>query len=208
MNSLAESSNRWIIALLVIGLVVNLGATIWIRTPGYMDAEYYFTTALRVAEGEGFTEPYLWNYLDDPIGIPHPSHLYWMPFTTLITTGSMMVFGTSFRSAQIPFLILAIALPLLTALLSIYLHKNQGWAWRSGLLTIFSGFYLPFLLTSDTFILYAWVGCGALWAMVEVSRRPSGLRWIGVGVLVGLAHLIRTDGILLLIPDHMPSSVY
>jgi hypothetical protein len=200
MNSLAESSNRWIIALLVMGLVVNLGAMIWIRTPGYMDAEYYFTTAMRVAEGEGFTEPYLWNYLDDPIGIPHPSHLYWMPLTSIVATGSMMILGTSFRSAQIPFLILAIALPIFTALLSIYLHKNQRWAWRSGLLAIFSGFYLPFLITSDTFILYVWIGCGALWAMVEVSRRPSGLRWIGVGILVGLAHLIRTDGFLLLIP--------
>jgi len=200
MNSLARPSYRWIIALLAIGLVVSLGAAIWIRTPGYMDAEYYFTTALRVVEEEGFTEPYLWNYLDDPVGIPHPSHLYWMPFTTIISTGSMMIFGTSFRSSQIPFLILTIALPILTALLSIYLHRNQGWAWRSGLLAIFSGFYLPFLLTSDTFILYAWVGSGALWAMVEVSRRPSGLRWVGVGVLVGLAHLIRTDGFLLLIP--------
>jgi len=199
MNSLARYSNRWIIALLVIGLVVNLGAAIWVRTPGYMDADYYFSTALRVVEGEGLTEPYLWNYLDDPIGIPHPSHLYWMPFTTIVAAGSMMVFGTSFRSAQIPFLILTITLPILTALLAIYLHGNQGWAWRSGLLAIFSGFYLPFLLTSDTFILYAWVGCGALWTMVEVSRRPSGLRWVGVGVLIGLAHLIRTDGFLLLI---------
>ncbi len=200
MNSLARSSNRWIIALVVIALIVNLGAAIMIRAPGYMDAEYYFTTAVRVVEGEGLTEPYLWNYLDDPIGIPHPSHLYWMPFTTFIASGSMMIFGTSFRSAQIPFLILAITLPLLTGFLSKKLHGNQRWAWRSGLLAIFSGFYLPFLLTSDTFILYAWVGCGALWAMVEVSRRPSMLRWVGVGVLIGLAHLIRTDGLLLLIP--------
>ena len=132
MNSLARSSTRWIIALLATGLVVNLGAAFWVRTPGYMDAEYYFTTALRVGEGEGFTEPYLWNYLDDPTGIPHPSHLYWMPFTTMIAIGSMMVFGTSFRLAQIPFLILTIALPILTTFLSMYLHKNRGWAWRSG----------------------------------------------------------------------------
>ncbi|UCF60707.1 MAG: glycosyltransferase family 39 protein [Anaerolineaceae bacterium] len=200
MNSLANSSNRWIIALLAIGLFVNLGAVIWVRAPGYMDAEYYFTTAMRIVEGKGFTEPYLWNYLDDPTGIPHPSHLYWMPFTTILASGSMMILGTSFRAAQIPFLILAVTLPIMTAFLSKYLHENQGWAWRSGLLAIFSGFYLPFLLTSDTFILYAWVGCGALWAMVVASRRPGGLRWLGVGILIGLAHLIRTDGFLLLIP--------
>ncbi|HEY43717.1 MAG TPA: hypothetical protein G4O11_07015, partial [Anaerolineae bacterium] len=41
---------------------------------------------------------------------------------------------------------------------------------------------------------------------VEASRRPSGLRWVMVGMLVGLAHLIRTDGLLLLIPAVMAIS--
>jgi 4-amino-4-deoxy-L-arabinose transferase-like glycosyltransferase len=206
MNSLAKASYRWIITLLAIGILVNLGAAAWIRTPGYMDAEYYFTTALKIVDGEGFTESYLWNYLDDPLGIPHPSHLYWMPLTTILSTGSMMVFGASYRAAQLPFLLLTAALPILTAFVAIYIYKNQSWAWRAGLLAIFSGFYLPFLLTTDTFILYAWVGCASLWAMVEASRRPSGLRWVMVGVLVGLGHLIRTDGFLLLLPAVMAIS--
>jgi hypothetical protein len=206
MNLLAKASYRWIITLLAIGILVSLGVGIWIRTPGYMDAEYYFTTALSIVNGEGFTESYLWNYLDDPTGIPHPSHLYWMPFTSILSAGSMMVFGISYRAAQLPFLLLTAALPIFTAFVAIYLHKNQGWAWQAGVLAIFSGFYLPFLLTTDTFILYAWIGCAALWAMAEASRRSSGLRWLIVGVLVGLAHLIRTDGVLLLLPAIMAIS--
>jgi 4-amino-4-deoxy-L-arabinose transferase-like glycosyltransferase len=206
MNLLAKVHYRWIITLLAIGILVSLGAAIWIRTPGYMDSEYYFTTALSIVNGEGFTESYLWNYLDDPTGIPHPSHLYWMPLTTILSAGSMMVFGISYRAAQLPFLFLTAVLPILTAFVAIYLHKNQGWAWRAGVLAIFSGFYLPFLYTTDTFILYAWVGCAALWAMVEASRRPSVFRWLIVGVLVGLSHLIRTDGVLLLLPAVMAIS--
>jgi hypothetical protein len=40
--------------------------------PGYMDAEYYYAGAIRLHEGYGFTQPFLWNYLDEPAGLPHP----------------------------------------------------------------------------------------------------------------------------------------
>ena len=47
--------------------------------PGYMDAEYYAVLGRRLATGQGPTEPFLWNYLDDPQGIPHPAFGYWAP---------------------------------------------------------------------------------------------------------------------------------
>jgi hypothetical protein len=73
---------RWI-SLFILGLfVAGLGA-IWIQSPGYMDADYYFATGQELSRGHGFIEPFLWNYLDDPAGLPHPSHLYWLPLTFL-----------------------------------------------------------------------------------------------------------------------------
>ena len=45
-----------------------------------MDAEYYYAGGIRLAEGDGFTENFLWNYLDNPVGLPHPAFTYWMPF--------------------------------------------------------------------------------------------------------------------------------
>jgi 4-amino-4-deoxy-L-arabinose transferase-like glycosyltransferase len=200
MNSSSKTSRRWIISLIAIGLAVNLFAAFWIQVPGYMDAEYYFATAQRLVDGNGFTEPFLWNYLDDPEGLPHSSHLYWMPLATVVSAVTMTVFGTEFRAAQIPFFVFATLIPALTALIGLYLHGDRRWAWRAGLFATFPGFFLPFFFTTDTFVLFAIIGCSALWLMAEASQRPSALRWLGVGVLIGLGHLTRTDGVLLLAP--------
>ncbi len=61
--------------------------------PGYLDGDYYFGGGIRLAEGKGFTEPYLWNYLDDPAALPHPSHTYWMPLASIVAAGGMWVAG-------------------------------------------------------------------------------------------------------------------
>ena len=190
---------RWLL-LLILGTGVAGFVAFGVQTPGYMDAEYYFTTAQRLAGGAGFTEPFLWNYLDDPIGMPHPSHLYWMPLTTIVSAGPMVLFGKSFRAAQIPFLILTAALPGMTALLALKLHGDQKWAWRSGLIASLPGFFLPYLVTTDTFILYTFIGGAALWVMTDAVQNQGASRWIMAGLLIGLGHLTRTDGFLLLIP--------
>ena len=190
---------RWWL-LLILGALVAGFMAFGVQTPGYMDAEYYFTTAQRLAGGAGFTEPFLWNYLDDPVGIPHPSHLYWMPLTTIVSAGPMVLFGISFRVAQLPFLILTAALPVMTALLALKLHGDQRWAWKSGLISSLPGFFLPYLATTDTFILYTFIGGAALWVMAEAVQNQSASRWLVAGLLIGLGHLTRTDGFLLLVP--------
>ena len=67
--------------LFLLGFSVVFGVAQFQSSPGYMDADYYYATGLVLAEGQGFTEPFLWNYLDNPSGLPHPSHAYWMPMT-------------------------------------------------------------------------------------------------------------------------------
>lgn len=199
VNKFGMSIRRCII-LLAVSFTVFFVTAWWVKTPGYMDAEYYYATARQLARGDGFSEPFLWNYLDNPEGLPHPSHTYWMPLTSILSAGAILLFGESFRSAQIPHLILAVFLPLLTATLAFRLHGDRRWAWFSGIFAIFSGFYLPYLITTDTFTLYAWLGGGALWLTAEASRRPSMLRWLLLGVLIGLAHLTRADGLLFFLP--------
>ena len=43
-------------------------------TPGYMDADYYFGGGLQLVTGHGFTEPFIWNFLNDPTGLPRVSY--------------------------------------------------------------------------------------------------------------------------------------
>ena len=48
------------------GLAMAIGIASLQSLPGYLDSDYYFAGGLQLVEGKGFTEPYLWNYLDDP----------------------------------------------------------------------------------------------------------------------------------------------
>src|SRR4030067_2288981 len=80
--------------------------------PGYMDADYYFADGLRLAQGFGFSEPFLWNYLDNPQGIPHPMFTYWMPFAALLATVGMKASGMiNFTGARLGLLLVAGCIP-------------------------------------------------------------------------------------------------
>jgi hypothetical protein len=143
--------------LFLLGFGVVLIVSLFLPTPGYMDAEYYFAGSLRLAGGHGFSEPFLWNYLDDPQGLPHPSHAYWMPLASLLAAPGMRLAGTvSFTAARFPFLILAGGLPPLTAALAWSLTSRRDLAVYSGILAAFPGFYLTFLATTDTSACICW----------------------------------------------------
>src|SRR5512142_142140 len=72
--------------------------------PGYMYPDYYLAGGVQLAEGHGFTEPYIWNYLDDPAGLPHPSHTYWMPLASMVSALGMWLMGRStYAAGRFPF---------------------------------------------------------------------------------------------------------
>jgi len=193
------SRAKWI-ALLVGGILVYGLAGWWIASPGYMDADYYTATARELVRGHGLTEPFLWNYLDDPQGLPHPSHLYWMPLTSFVAAAGMGVVGEGFRGAQLPFVILAAGLPVATAALSLRTVGRPRLAWLAGCLALFPGFFLPYFVTTDNFVVFAYTGGIALWLTAESSGRPSSGLWLALGAAVGACHLTRADGVLLLVP--------
>jgi len=105
---------RDLFCLFGLALLLNFAAAASIREPGYLDDAYYFGGALRLAQGHGFSEPYLWNYLGSPTLLPQPSHLYWMPLISILAAASMTLFGQSFAAARLPLVICASLLPLVT----------------------------------------------------------------------------------------------
>lgn len=188
------------LSLLAVGIFAALLGSLWVSSPGYMDAEYYYITAEQLAEGRGFSEPVIWNYLNRPEGIPHPSHLYWMPLTSLLAALPMVFFGAHFRVAQVPFIILTALLPIWVAAFAYQIHQCERKALLSGLLAAFAGYFFPFFLTVDAFVLYAWLGPALFWLIKTAIHDESRWRLLLVGMLVGVAHLTRADGLLLLIP--------
>ena len=67
------------VILFILSLLLAIFAASFQDAPGYMDADYYFLGGQNLAAGNGFSEQILWNYLDDPNGLPHPCLLYTSP---------------------------------------------------------------------------------------------------------------------------------
>jgi hypothetical protein len=187
---------RQLFLLFILGLAISFGVAAFQTTPGYMDADYYFLGGQQLAAGAGFSDPVLWNYLDDPPGIPHPSHGYWMPLTSILVAFGIKLAGSSaFSSGRIIFIALAGFLPPLTAYLAYSINKQRSAAILAGLLAAFSSFYLPFSVTTDTFSLAMVLG-GLFFLLIGRLMRGKSL-WIafGLGSVAGLMHLARADGL-------------
>jgi hypothetical protein len=179
--------------LFVIGWLVPFAVSRFQTLPGYMDADYYFAGGLQLAEGEGFSEPYLWNYLDDPAGLPHPSHTYWMPLASIVTALGMWLGGEStYAAGRLPFLFVSAFVPLVTAALAYRVSRQTRLAITSGLLSIFSLYYAPFMPVPDNYGLFM------LFGGVFLLLAPRQEKWIPValGALAGLMTLARSDGLL------------
>lgn len=184
---------RYYMLLFIIGLLVPLAVSRFQTLPGYMDADYYFAGGVQLARGEGFTGPYLWNYLDDPIGLPHPSHTYWMPLASIVSALGMWGTGQdSYAAGRIAFILLSACVPLLTSALAFDITGKVFLALVSGLLSVFSLYYVPFMPVPDNYALYMLLGS----AFLLLAPRPH--RWIPLvlGVLAGFMTLARSDGLL------------
>lgn len=197
---ISRSAGLFSVVTIIVGLLFTRGL---IAQPGNTDTFYHFNAANRLVSGDGLTDAYLWNYIGAPDSLPAPSHLYWMPLTSLTAAFGMSLLNApgDYYAAQFPFALMYMA----TAVVGYWLGRRLGGtvrhAWVAGLLTLFSGFFVRFWGTTDTFAPYALVGSLALvfigLAMTGNSRRMI-VYWLLAGVFAGLGHLTRADGLLLL----------
>jgi hypothetical protein len=185
-------------------LAVFLVLSLWIREPGYMDAEYYTLSAVQLAEGKGLTQPILWNYLDDPTGIPHPSHTYWMPAPSLLAAASMSLFSRQdFVTGRLPFLFVAALAAPAAGWMGYRFSRRRSIAWLAAGFAAFSGYYAPYAATTDSFFLVmagAWLIFFCVDRILQKKETPSLLYWLAAGAACGWMHLNRADGFLWLCP--------
>src|SRR5512133_698105 len=182
-----------LIFLFVFGLLFNIGIAWFQAAPGYMDADYYFAGGLRLAQGHGFTENYLWNYLDNPRTLPHPSHAYWFPLASILAAAGMFFTGQqTFVAARLGFVLVAALVPPVTALLAYKISTRRETALAAGLLAVFCGYHAPFMPTTDNFGLFMLLG-GLFFLLLPRGGRFSPFL---LGLVAGLMNLARPDGLI------------
>lgn len=200
-------TRRDLLVLFIIGLAVPLAIAQFQSLPGYMDADYYFGGGIQLAKGNGFTEPYLWNYLSDPQGLPTPSHAYWMPLASIVSALGMWLTGqATFASARIGFILLAALVPPLTSLLAFRLTSNRTLSLLSGLLACFPIYYAPFLPVTDNYAIYMLLGISFFLLLsfllvptadqLPFTNYRSLIAFFSLGLTSALMSLARSDGLL------------
>ncbi len=187
-------AGAYLCALVLWGL-----AALPFTSPTYFDSFYYFNAAESLAGGKGLTDQVLWNYLDDPPGLPRPSHLYWMPLSSLLAAAGIALFGSvadHWRSAQAVMLLPAATIVPLAMWLSWSMSRRRSFALSAGLLALFSGNYLGIWAFADSYGPWALSVSAALLAAwrATVTRRRAW--WLVAGLACGAAHLTRADGAL------------
>ena len=189
---------RTYLFLFLFGLAVPVFIAQFQPIPGYLDSDYYFAGGIQLATGKGFTEPYLWNYLDGTTSLPHPSHSYWMPLASIISALGMWLTGqTTYASARLFFLLIAAFIPPLTAALAYTFSQRRDLAIASGLLAIFSVYHAPFVGVTDNFSLFMLFGGLYFLFVTQLIQDPTRTRnWFFLGLLSGLMTLSRSDGLL------------
>lgn len=197
MSSWFHSPRAYVLVFLIT-LVFRIATAAPLSQAGYMDASYAIHVAENVAHGDGLIENVLWNYLDSPSALPHPSNLYWMPLPTLLIAPFFALLGNSYHVAQIPFVLVSSFLPLFAFYLSRRLFGRDDYAWCAALLTTFSGFYTVYWVSPDNFAPFALTTAVCIYLIargVETRRRRYLL---AAGALAALSHLSRADGVLLI----------
>lgn len=209
--------------LFILGVLVFLGVAALEPVPGYMDADYYYAMGLRIANNQGFSEPFLWNYLDDPRGIPHPAYTYWMPTAAVLAGLGIMLTGMqNFWGARFVFIVLSGSLVPITAYLAYSFHPKRWAAMLAAMLVLFSGFYFAYLPTTETFAINMVLGSLIFLLLLKMQKDcririlitrtedDGGMHgvpslfdtispiwvYILIGVMAGLMYLTRSDGLI------------
>ncbi|HEY6957883.1 MAG TPA: hypothetical protein VI814_03580 [Candidatus Limnocylindria bacterium] len=192
-----------ILLVSLVFLVVRLATAMVVSQPGYTDSYYFTDVAVRLAHGQGLTADFLWSPIEggrDPLALALPvaSHLFWVPLPTVIAAIGIALFGSfidTFRSAQLPFILIAAFLPALTHRAACVLGAEERYALGAAIVVGLGGLLAPGLVAVDAFVPAALIGT----AFFIAYRRAAagGVRWgIAAGALVGLLYLARTEGAL------------
>ncbi len=189
------------IALYALALVVRLVLLVGFADPAYPDSFYYVDVAHSLAAGHGFTIDAIWIFPEVGGSIPAfptlpvPSNAHWMPLASIVQVPFIWLMGPTALASALPFAFLgALAAPLTWAL-----ARDAGTtrlvAVGAGVLIAIPAASAVFMAQPDNFGLYQPLVAAALWMGARGLQGHARAFALG-GLLVGLATLARTDGVL------------
>ena len=198
------------VLVFVIAVAVRAFFAAQIVFPKPEDTAYYVGVARNLLEGRGLVSDALWSYATPPLVFPRPAFEVWLPLPTLLAAIPMAVLGTTFAAAQVSSVVIGALVPVLLWQLTRDVAAERGFdpvrtRWVALGAGLTAAAYLPLVLNSalpDSTMLFAVIVLLACMLMTRVAAdprggRPTDLRLLGLGVLLGLGALTRNETVWL-----------
>lgn len=195
------------VTMLVVAAIIRLAYARAVVFPALDDPAFYLATARNLVLGRGLEVDVLWSYQVPFNQVTHPSHEHWMPLPTLLIAVPFALEQLldaspdfSLALARLPGLILGAMLAPLTYAWGRHLvsagHAPRWLALGAGLLVATNATLAYQSASADSSAPFALF---AAWALIgTVGKAGSRVRSLGTGLLMALAYLARSDGLLLL----------
>ncbi len=196
-----------LVTLLVVAALVRLAFARAVVFPPLDDPAFYLTTARNLALGRGLEVDALWSYQVPSAQVTHPSHEHWMPLPTFLMAVPFAIErfldaspDFDLHLAQLPGLVLGTLLvPLTFASVRRLLPGGREVRWPA--------FVAALLVATNATLAYQSASADssapfaffAAWALTRGTWPACSTRsYLGTGLLIALAYLARSDGLLLL----------
>jgi hypothetical protein len=168
------------------------------RAAGHADPSYYFQTARSLAEGRGFTNDFIWQFLVLPPSVHHYAGDYWQPLPSFLLALPMMITGDHSLIMASSAAVVASALAALAAgALAFNLTSRHLVAGVTVVLVALLPRLSYFSVQTESVPFYLLFVMSAL--ALATARRGGAWRWSAVGVCAAAAWLCRNDGLLVVL---------
>ncbi len=193
-----------------VALVVRAFFAAQIVFPKPEDTAYYVGVARNLLEGRGLVSDALWSFQTPPLVFPRPAFEVWLPLPTFLAAIPMALFGQSFAAAQASSVLVGALVPVLLWQLARDVSAERRFdpartRWVALGAGLTAAVYLPLVLNSalpDSTMLFAVIVLAATMLMTRVAAdprgaRPTDLRLIALGLLLGFGALTRNETVWL-----------
>lgn len=191
----ARTVALWVAACCAVTFLAKLRVNLPRTHVNHGDIAEYYATAKNLAEGRGFVIDYVWNFWNHPAGIPAFSNDWWMPLTSILSAIGMLIGGVSYTSAQNTMVVVTSVLPLVVYLLGRELWDSRAVGLVGALLATTYHLFMDQVSAPLSHAPYVVLASLALWLIVRSMRDPRSWKWAGAAI--GLAHLARSDSVVL-----------
>jgi hypothetical protein len=169
------------------------------RAAGHADPSYYFQTARNLAQGRGFTNDFIWQFLVQPASVHHYAGDYWQPLPSFLLALPMMMTGDhSLIMASSASVVASVLAALAAGALAFNLTGRHAVAGMTVMLVALLPRLSYFSVQTESVPFYLLFVMSAL--ALATARRSGGWRWsAAVGACAAAAWLCRNDGLLVVL---------